>query len=89
MRNIGTRFVGERSFRIVILGIAKFAENVVIGENGIVTIVISALMVLVCHVSIVVSQAYIQILNKSAPQTIVYCQAGCHFSPPVYLCLYT
>jgi hypothetical protein len=64
MRNIGTHFVGKRSSKIVILGIAKFAENVVIGENGIVTIAISALMVLVYHVNIVVSQAHIQILNK-------------------------
>ncbi len=66
MKNIITRFVGRKSFKIVILGIVKSAVNVATGGNGIVKIAISVLMALVYHANIAASQGHFQILNKRA-----------------------
>ena len=64
MKNIGIHFVGLKSCKIVILGIAKSAVNVETGVNGTVKTATDVHMVSVFLASIVETQVHIRIINK-------------------------
>jgi hypothetical protein len=61
MKFIGTHFVGQMLFKMIILGTVKFVADVEIGENGIAITAINALMALAFHAIIAAAQGHMQI----------------------------
>ncbi len=58
MKIIGTHFVGQKSFKITVLGIVKFVAYVEIGGNGIAITAINVRMALAFHAIIAATQGH-------------------------------